>query len=181
MIMADVLMWTLLIATLMVIVICYWLISEALFPKLVRRASGAYSRPIKTTLIGLVVSIPIVLVAIIVVENFGGHPVANIVAFLLILVPVLTGLAGSAGFAHRIGTGLPSSADEDQPWRRVLRGGTVMAFACLLPPFFGLPWAMVSGFGAWLLVFRKRAEQLSHPVSLRDDFPDEKEESEAIA
>ena len=39
------------------------------------------------------------------------------------------GLLGTAGLARRVGCGMPAPVDEAQPWRRVLRGGTALAFA----------------------------------------------------
>ena len=60
---------------------------------------------------------------------------------------------------QRIGAGLPSPLDEQQPWRRVLRGGILLALTFLLPfvGWFVLPiWALVSGFGAFLLSVRER-------------------------
>jgi hypothetical protein len=57
----------------------------------------------------------------------------------------------------RIGAGLPSPTDEQQPWRRVLRGGILLALTFLLPivGWIVLPlWALVSGLGAFLLSLR---------------------------
>jgi hypothetical protein len=49
--------------------------------------------------------------------------------------------------------------DETQPWRRVLRGGIVLAFSFLLP-FVGwviIPlWVLVSGLGAFILAAREQ-------------------------
>jgi hypothetical protein len=73
------------------------------------------------------------------------------------LVPAFLGFVGSAGLVLRIGAGLPSFTDEQQPWRRVLRGGVLFSLTFLLP-FVGwivLPiWTLVSGFGAFLLSVR---------------------------
>src|SRR5439155_11312271 len=75
------------------------------------------------------------------------------------IVPGLLGLAGSAGLTYRIGEGLPSPVDETQPWRRVLRGGIVLAISFLLP-FVGwviIPlWVLVSGLGAFILAAREQ-------------------------
>jgi hypothetical protein len=59
---------------------------------------------------------------------------------------------------------LPAPADEQQPWRRVLRGGILFALTFLLPfvGWFVLPiWALVSGFGAFILSVgeRRRSSQ----------------------
>jgi hypothetical protein len=76
----------------------------------------------------------------------------------------MLGLVGSAGLILRIGSGLPSPADEQQPWRRVLRGGILFALTFLLPivGWFVLPiWALVSGFGAFILSVKER-KPVSH-------------------
>jgi hypothetical protein len=68
--------------------------------------------------------------------------------------------------ALRIGAGLPTPADEQQPWRRVLRGGILLALTFLLP-FVGwivLPlWALVSGFGAFILSVQELRRSRSEP------------------
>ena len=77
----------------------------------------------------------------------------------LMVVPGMLGLAGSAGLTLRIGAGLPSPRDEREPWRRVLRGGILLAFSFLLPVvgWFIIPiWVLVSGFGAFLLCVKER-------------------------
>ncbi len=64
---------------------------------------------------------------------------------------------GSAGLGDRIGVGLPSAGDATQPWRRLLRGGTVLSLTFLLPivGWVGvLPWTLVSGVGAAVLAMR---------------------------
>jgi hypothetical protein len=157
MIMADILKIFLLIVGLLTVYVSYWLVAQALFPGLVDRARQHYGKPVKITLIGLAVAIlPVVI---------GGaisklpNPVFKITGLTLLLIPALLGLIGSAGLVQRIGAGLPSPLDEQQPWRRVLRGGILLALTFLLPfvGWFVLPiWALVSGFGAFLLSVRER-------------------------
>ena len=52
-------------------------------------------------------------------------------------------------------------------WRRVLRGGIVLAFSFLLP-FVGwviIPlWVLVSGFGAFILAAREQKAPRSAPA-----------------
>lgn len=155
--MADVLKIVLIIIGILTIYISYWLLAEALFPALVERASRQYSRPIKLTLIGLLAAIvPFVLGAVL---SKGPNPLFKVTGITLMVVPAMLGLAGSAGLTLRIGTGLPSPRDEREPWRRVLRGGILLAFSFLLPVvgWFIIPiWVLVSGFGAFILCAKER-------------------------
>ncbi len=159
MIMADVLKILLIILGILTIYVSYWLLAEALFPSLVERASKQYSKPITVSLMGLGVAfVPVVLGLVL---SKGPNPLAKVTGLTLVAVPILLGLVGSAGFTLRIGAGLPSPVDEAQPWRRVLRGGTVLACAFLLPivGWFVLPiWVLVSGLGAMVLCLRERRE-----------------------
>ena len=158
MIMADVLKIVFLILGTQIILVCHWLAAEALFPNLVERASRQYgSHWFKATLLGLVAVAPLLAV------GFGlgalPHPVAKAISVVVLSVPALLGLAGSAGFCRRLGAGMPSVIDEQQPWRRMLRGGVVLVFLFLLPVigwFIVLPWALVSGLGALLLSLRRK-------------------------
>jgi hypothetical protein len=157
MIMADVLKILLIIVGILTIYVSYWLLAEALFPALVERASRQYGRPVKITLIGLVAAAgPFVIgIALANVPN----PLFKVVGITLIVVPAMLGLAGSAGLTLRIGAGLPSPRDDREPWRRVLRGGILLAFSFLLPVvgWFVIPiWVLVSGFGAFVLCVKER-------------------------
>ncbi len=156
MIMADILKILLIILGILIIYVSYWLLAEALFPRLVENASRHYGRPIRITLTGLVVAILPVIVGIALSKT--ANPVFKFVGLTLLIVPALLGLAGSAGLTYRIGAGLASPIDETQPWRRVLRGGIVLAFSFLLP-FVGwviIPlWVLVSGLGAFILAARE--------------------------
>src|SRR4051812_36232153 len=132
MIMADVLKIVFLIAGSMVVYICYWLAAEALFPDLVDQAADTYQRqPVKITLIGLGILAPVVLVGI----GLGQvpHPAVKALSVVVLGIPLLLALLGSAGLCKRLGRGLPSLTDEAQPWRRILRGGVVLTFTFLLP------------------------------------------------
>ncbi len=150
MIMADVLKIFLLIVGTLIVFIAYWLAAEALFPDWVNRAHRNYDRPFRLTGLGLVLVIPLLLVGMLVLRN-QSNPLFKLAGFSLITFPVVVGLLGSAGLAQRIGQGLASPLDAAQPWRRVLRGGIVLAFTFLFP-FIGwflvLPWTLISGFGA---------------------------------
>jgi len=152
MIMADILKIFLLIVGLLTVYVSYWLIAQALFPRLVERARERYGQPVKITLIGLAAAALPVLLGVIIANL--PNPALKLTGVTLMLIPALLGLVGSAGLTLRIGTGLPSPADAQQPWRRGLRGGILLALTFLLP-FVGwivLPvWTLVSGFGAFIL------------------------------
>ncbi|MEO6034684.1 MAG: hypothetical protein ABIQ35_05475 [Verrucomicrobiota bacterium] len=166
--MADILKIFLIVVGVLTVYVSYWLVAQALFPKLVERSRQQYARPLKITLIGLAVALLPVL---------GGaaisklpNPALKLLGVTLMVIPALLGLVGSAGLVLKIGAGLPSPLDEQQPWRRVLRGGILLALTFLLP-FVGwivLPiWALVSGLGAFLLSVKSaRAATASPPPDL---------------
>ena len=158
MIMADVLKYFLVIIGLLVVFVSYWVAAQALFPEFVARAREQYARPVRATFLGLFATVPFVLIALALFKN-ARNPVMNIVGFLALGVPVFLGLCGSAGLAQRIGCGMASPLDAEQPWRRTLRGGIVLAFTYLLPAvgWVGLTiWTLVSGFGVAISVLRGR-------------------------
>ena len=160
MIMADVLMWLLIILGTYLVIISYWLLSTALFPQMVERCEDRYTRqPIRTILAGLLVVGPLLLLSG--ASGQAALPGLKLLALIAGLAPVLVGLFGSAGFARRVGTGLPSPRDEAEPWRKVWRGGMVLAFTFILPIigwFFLLPLTLVSGCGAMLLARPRRVK-----------------------
>ena len=154
--MADILKIFLLILGGLLIFLSYWLAAEALFPALVERARDQYRRPWKLTFAGLAMAAPLLALAFAFTKL--NNPLMNIVAFFLLGIVLFGGLAGSAGFAKRIGAGLPSPIDEAQPWRRVLRGGIVLTLTYLLPfiGWMGLSiWTLVSGFAAFVFAIRE--------------------------
>ena len=167
MIMADILKIFLLIVGLLTVYVSYWLVAQALFPGVVERARHHYSRPVKITLIGLLAAaLPVVLGGI--VSNLP-NPALKLIGVTLMVIPALLGLIGSAGLTLRIGAGLASPLDEQQPWRRVLRGGILLSLTFLLPfvGWFVLPiWALVSGFGAFILSVQelRRSRSAAPPI-----------------
>jgi hypothetical protein len=171
MIMADILKIVFIILGILIIYVSYWLLAEALFPRLVGAACRQYARPIRITLIGLAAAVLPVILGIGLSKM--PNPLLKFIGITLLVVPGLLGLAGSAGLTLRIGLGLPSPSDETQPWRRVLRGGIVLACTFLLP-FVGwiiIPlWVLVSGLGAFILAGREqrtqRVKQVPMPASL---------------
>jgi len=169
MIMADILKIFLLIVGLLTVYVSYWLVAQALFPGVVERARQHYAKPVKLTLTGLLAAaLPVILGAII--SNLP-NPALKLTGVTLMLIPALLGLIGSAGLVARIGAGLPAPGDEQQPWRRVLRGGILLSLTFLLPfvGWFVLPiWALVSGFGAFILSVQdiRRANSVPPTINL---------------
>lgn len=157
MIMADVLTWFLIIIGSLMVFIAHWLGAFALFPSLVEGCSERYGRrPVAATMLGLVVLVPTLVVATVVTKKLA-HPAIGMLVVALLSIPTLLALLGSAGLALRIGAGLRSSGDLEQPWRRVLRGGAVLSLVFVLPIlgwFVLLPWALASGFGVAVMTLR---------------------------
>lgn len=155
MIMADVLTWFLIILGALLVFVAHWLGAYGLFPALVEGSAERYGRrPVAATFLGLAVLLP-TLVLTTVLSKLG--PAGGLVALLILTIPVMIALLGSAGLALRVGAGLASPNDTAQPWRRVLRGGIVLALVFLLPVvgwLVVLPWALVSGVGAALMAMR---------------------------
>ena len=145
------------ILTLMMIVQAYWLITTALFPKVINNARSLYKKPIRITLVGLAVIIPTFIIGFIVLGKFS-NPILQIVGLLIGASPLIAGIAGSAGLCQLIGHGLPGPNDQSQNWKRVWRGGWVLNF-CYLLPIIGwlvfLPWGIISGCGAIILSLGK--------------------------
>lgn len=155
--MADVFKILFLVAGTLLVLIAYWLAAASLFGAWVARAYDAYAaRPVRATLLGALVGVPLAAAGTAMATQ-GAHGVVRLAGALLLALPVLLALGGSAGFALRIGAGLALPDDERAPWRRVLRGGVVLSVTFLLPVvgwFVVFPWALVSGVGAAVMAMR---------------------------
>ncbi|MEP7345214.1 MAG: hypothetical protein ABI877_08100 [Gemmatimonadaceae bacterium] len=156
MIMADVWKIVFLVLGTQVVMVSYWLLAAALFPDTLVRTREAYdARATRLTLTGLLVTFPLLLAGVVLLQ--GAHPLVKLLGAVVLSMPVVLGLMGSAGLCDRVGAGLPADRDAQQPWRRVLRGGAVLSFAFVLPIigwFLLLPWTLVSGVGASLGAWR---------------------------
>lgn len=156
---ADVFAITLIILGFLIVYVAYWLMSAGLFPKFARRTSEQIANaPVATTLIGAVSLVPLLLIGI----GIGKipNPATKLVGFSIVLLLLLAALFGSAGLALRIGEGLKSERDESEPWRRVLRGGIVLALTFVMPflgTFVLMPFAFLIGFGAFVICLVRRA------------------------
>ena len=159
MIMADVLTWFFIIVGTYLVLLCYWLASVALFPRIVETCRQRYGRsPVVSSVTGLAVLVPFYVLGIAAVRAMP-HPAPANALKILLMAPLLLAFLGSAGLALRIGEGLTADTDAARAWRQVLRGGLVLA-PTFLVPFFGwfvlLPWVLISGFGAALLTLVSR-------------------------
>lgn len=174
MIMADVLKIALLVVGTLVVLVSYWLAAHALFPRAVERARASYdARPVRATLLGAAVAAPLALGGLALLSA-AANPALKLLGVVLLAIPSLLGLLGSAGLAERLGVGLPAPDDAARPWRRVLRGGAVLALTFLLPVvgWFGvLPWALVSGVGAAVLALRGRRPGVARHVTPTTPLP----------
>ncbi len=163
MIMADILLWTLIILGTYLVFVAYWIGAYALFPARVERCRAVYgARPVAATLLGLVILIPSLVLGI-GISKALPHPVVQTPISAALLVLGLLCLVGSSGLVLRIGAGMSSPHDATQPWRRSLRGGLVLGLTFVMP-FLGwfvlLPWSLASGLGAFVLARRQPPEPL---------------------
>ena len=158
MIMADIMRIFLIVVGFLIVIVSYWLLSEALFPRMVDRSRLRYSRsPFKTVFLGIVTAAGPVIGGIAMLS--APNPGLKFLGAVILLTAILIGLLGSAGLSRHIGQRLNSPADEAQPWRRVLRGGIVLSLTFVLPLigwFLILPVTLISGFGAAVLSWRER-------------------------
>jgi hypothetical protein len=150
MIVADILMWFLLIMGTYVIFISYWLAAHALFPELTDRCRQRIKNaPVRQALIGLAWTIPCAAGGIALLNL--PNPLLKFLGATVVLLLILAGLIGSSALAAQIGYGLANPSDQAQPWRRVLRGGMVLGLTFVFP-LIGwlliLPLSLVIGIGA---------------------------------
>lgn len=155
---ADVFTFLFVILGFIIVYVAYWLATSALFPRLTERCAERFATsPVKATILGLVVWVPVLFIGTTISSKAGNGAVKSVGIFIMIFSG-LVALAGSSGLALRVGAGLKSLRDEAEPWRRVLRGGIVLALTFVLP-FIGtlvMAWSFVAGFGAFLLAWPKR-------------------------
>jgi hypothetical protein len=152
---ADVFTFLFIILGFVIVYVGYWLMAGALFPKMVERSAAQLGRaPVKTTLLGAVLLVPLMMICL---RSISGK--LRFIGIGIALFLMLAALFGSAGLALRIGQGMPSPRDAQEPWRRMLRGGIVLALTFVLP-FVGwvlvMPLAFLGGFGAFVVVLFQR-------------------------
>ena len=166
--MSLVLTWVFIHLGVLIVLISYWLLSEALFPRLVERSQERYDRyPIRTFFWGVLIVVPLVAIGVAMLSQ-SPNGLVKVLGAALLLTLLLTGLMGSAGLSRLIGQRLPSPTDETQPWRRVLRGGIILSLTFILPLvgwLMLLPATLISGCGATFIAWRTgRKESASPPT-----------------
>lgn len=153
MLVADVIMWFLVIVGVLLAFPALWLLCLGLFPYHVEAVADYIDQHrVKPFFVGL----PIAVIAFITVASLGGkkHPIFDISTFLVIGAFLLYANIGTAGLATLLGRKLPSPVDAERPWRGTLRGGTVLVLSFVFP-FLGwfciMPISLISGAGAMTL------------------------------
>ena len=146
---ADVFTVVLVILGFLTVFVCIWLMSAGLCPALVERCAGRLgAAPFRCALVGVVGVVPLFAIAAAVGRVAPNAP-GKILSVLIYFFTVLAALFGTAGLAWRIGHGLPAARDQQEPWRRVLRGGIVLAITFLT--IVMIPLTLIPGLGAFLL------------------------------
>lgn len=165
---ADVFTVLFIVLGFLIVYIGYWLLAFGLFPQMTARCAEQLGRaPVKSTVVGAVTLIPLVTVGL-VISSVAPVAAAKIVGLAIALLALLVALFGSAGLALRIGTGLKSARDEQEPWRQVLRGGIVLGLTFVMPflgTFVLMPFTFIAGFGAFVLARKRVAEPPVLPIS----------------
>ncbi len=165
---ADVFTFLFSILGFLIVFVGYWLMAFGLFPRQTERCSEQISRaPVKTTLLGAVMLIPLITIGFL-ISSKAPNAVGKILGVGLVLVALLVALFGASGLALRIGQGLKSTRDEQEPWRRVLRGGIVLGLTFVMPflgTFVLMPFAFIAGFGAIVLA-RPRRQSAPQPAAI---------------
>ncbi len=152
---ADVFTVVLSIAGVLAVFVGVWLLTAGLFPAQTERCAGHIgATPLKCYAIGFAALVP-VLIAGTLLGRFASNAPLKVVSVLIFVFALLCALAGTAGLALRIGRGLASSQDAQDPWRRVLRGGIVLAIT--YGTIVLIPLTLVPGFGAFLLSCQRRS------------------------
>jgi hypothetical protein len=166
MIMADIFKFLFPIIGTMMSFVCYCLLFEGTFPGAVDRCRQSYQkRPILSVVLGAGLGIPSVGIAIGIAAS--GNPLGQLVGISMMFLLISLAILGSAGLASLIGHRLNSPLDAHQPWKRVYRGGVVLAITFFFPLvgwFLVLPATLLSGFGAVIIAFFGRKKVDLPPV-----------------
>ena len=149
---ADVFTVVLIVLGLLAVFVGIWLATAGLFPARVERCADRLgATPWRCGWVGLATAVPL-LVAGGAVGRVAPNAPGKLLGVVLIFATVLTALAGTTGLALRIGRGLAAEGDAREPWRRVRRGGVVLALT--YGTIVLLPLTLLAGLGAWVLTMR---------------------------
>jgi hypothetical protein len=147
---ADVFTVVLVVLGLLTVFVGWWLAMVGLFPQMVAGAAEKLgAAPGKCLAVGLAVAVPVI-VGVAALGKISTNPAAKLLNVALVIGLILCALAGTAGLALRIGRGLPAATDGEEPWRRVRRGGIVLAIT--YGTIVLLPLTLLAGLGALVLV-----------------------------
>jgi len=128
------------------ILLAHWLVAIGLFSKTTQLCEAEFRRrPVRCLLVGIL-TFGILMAFLLGLAGKAGGGVLIIAS-----IPLLMSFIGSAGIALRIGSDLSRTRE---PWRRGIRGATMLGFCCITPGlgwFIVLPLALAAGFGALLL------------------------------
>ncbi len=150
MLVADVIMWFLLIVGVLLAFPALWLLSRSLYPKQNENIANYLEKGrVKPFWMG----VPITAACFLGVAFFGNqkNPFCDMASILTLVFFLFYSNIGTAGLATMVGRKLPSPADLERPWKCTLRGGIVLELAFLFPVlgwFFLLPASLVIGAGA---------------------------------
>ena len=158
MIMADIFKILLPIVGTLMSFVCFCLLYEGTFPSAVERCRYSYqSHPISSFMLGAVLGIPGIIFGVVCLNS--GNPLGQLIGFSSIFLLFSLAVLGAAGLASLIGHRLNSPMDQHQPWKRVYRGGIVLAITFIFPLigwFLVLPVTLLSGLGAALFSLKGR-------------------------
>ena len=150
------------------VVTSYFTLGAALAPALTSRARQQFAdRPWLPIIIGIVISVPWVLVAIVLIQQ--PPAAAKFVGVVLGCLWVLSGLIGGAGIAQHVGGGDIGAGHAT--WVQTFRGGLFICLTWVLP-LVGwlviLPLTMSGGIGCLVLgiFFRRRNKKAIEPPIL---------------
>lgn len=132
----------------------YYTMGAALLPGLTARAAERFATsPVRILLVGLAVSIPWVIVALILLSR--GGPI-GLLGGIMASTWLLAGLLGGAGIAEHVGR----AGESAHSWRTTARGGLIIALTWALPIvgwIIVLPATIAAGVGCVLLGGRPAA------------------------
>ncbi len=150
MLVADVIMWFLLIVGVLFAFPGVWLLSRSLYPRQIEAIADSLEKGrVKAFFMG----VPITAASFFCVAAFSNqkNPFCDMAVILTMVSFLFYANVGAAGLATMIGRRLPSPADQERPWKGTLRGGIILELAFLFPVlgwFFLLPASLVIGAGA---------------------------------